>query len=63
MKMTESPVVDYMDWLKIQEEFVIYQMETSPYDDLFCADLKEELRMIREIKDIVKLWGMSHDAS
>ncbi len=62
MKQTEMRCVDYLDWLREQEEWVLYQLDmeslTSPVDRI---ELGEELQMIREIKQIVTTWGGQDD--
>ena len=59
MKVTKLKVVDYLDWLKDQEEFAIYQieLESEIANNSAVESLEEELQNIRDIKDIVKKWG------
>jgi len=56
MKTTELRVEDYLDWLKNQEEFVLFSLDycESPAERV---ELGEELQLIREIKYIVSKHG------
>ena len=56
MKTTELRVEDYLDWLKNQEEFVLFSLDycESPAERV---ELGEELQLIREIKEVVKHGG------
>jgi hypothetical protein len=60
MKTTDMRAMDYLEWLKDQEEYCLYRIEfcESPADQV---DLGEELCLIREIKGIVQEWGDQDD--
>ena len=62
MKQAELRTLDYLDWLKKQEAWVLFLLEygESPAERI---DLGEELQMIREIKDIVTKYEGVDDAS
>ena len=56
MKVTELRSMDLMEWLKEQEEFVLFSLDycESPAERV---ELGEELQLIREIKYIVSKHG------
>jgi hypothetical protein len=59
MKPKSLRCLDYMDWLKNQEEFLLWQLGfLSPPDSI---DEQEELQLVREIKEIVKKYEGKDD--
>ena len=60
MKQREMRAMDYLDWLKEQEEFVVFNLDyaESPAERV---ELGEELRLIREIKEIVRKYEGEYD--
>ena len=66
MKIHELRCVDYLDWLKVQEEFVLYEIElSSGVGDIMnveeLEELEEELQLIRELKGLVSRQGVQHE--
>lgn len=56
MKLSDIRVMDYLDWLKEQEEYVLFSIDytESPAERV---ELGEELQIVREIKEIVSKHG------
>jgi hypothetical protein len=62
MVARELRTMDYLDWLKNQEEFLLWQLSfLSPADSI---DEGEELQLVREIKELVTNYvGRNNDGS
>jgi hypothetical protein len=52
--------MDYLEWLKEQEEFVLFNLDYTGYP-AERVELGEELQIIREIKKIVQEWSDQDD--
>ena len=59
MKLQTLRSMDYLEWLKQEEEFLIYSIECfeSVGDMRSSVEAGENLQIIREIKDIVTDYG------
>lgn len=59
MKLQTLRSMDYLEWLKQEEEFLIYSIECfeSVGDMRSSIEAGENLQMVREIKDIVTDYG------
>ena len=59
MKLQTLRSMDYLEWLRQEEEFLIYSIECfeSVGDMRSSIEAGENLQMVREIKDIVKDYG------
>lgn len=59
MKLQTLRSMDYLEWLKQEEEFLIYSIECfeSVGDMRSSIEAGENLQMVREIKEIVKDYG------
>lgn len=60
MKPKSLRCLDYLDWLKNQEEFLLWQLDVlkrtdrrCPADDADVKDEEAELQLVREIKELV----------
>ena len=59
MKLQTLRSMDYLEWLRQEEEFLIYSIECfeSVGDMRSSIEAGENLQMVREIKEIVKDYG------
>jgi hypothetical protein len=50
--------VDYLEWLKTQEEIILWEMELAEdaADNLHIEEIEEDLQLVREIKGIIEAW-------
>ena len=48
--------VDYLDWLRTQEEFLLWELERPPHDTVVENECRDELLIVRDIKKIVEGW-------
>jgi len=53
--------VDYLDWLRTQEEFLLWELERPPHDIVVENECRDELLIVRDIKKIVEGWYGQHD--
>jgi hypothetical protein len=51
--------VDYLEWLKGQEEDILWEMELAEKvaDNMHIEELEETLQNVRGIKHIVREWA------
>lgn len=62
MKAVAYRLEDYLEWLKDQEEYALYCLEMSPATGTFSKkEAEEELRIIRELKDLVSKYEERDD--
>ena len=68
MSPAKLRTMDYLDWLKNQEEFLLWQLDVlkrtdrrCPADDADVKDEEAELQLVREIKEIVQKYEGQDD--
>ena len=58
MKIKSLRCMDYLEWLKQEEEYLIWSIEMSEEinDHRGAVVAGEQLQIVREIKDIISKW-------